>query len=196
MTITKIDLKVDKLPESFENFKIIQLSDLHLGSFWGQRSFLEELVDSCNNQKPDLVIFSGDMVNQFSDEILFIDTLFKNIKASYGKYAVLGNHDFGDYTIWKSPSEKEKNTNDIIRLMGKNDFRYLRNEHVFIRKNLDSIALVGVDNWGVKPFKQYGDLKKAMVGLPLNCFSLIISHDPTHWDEQIKKTFSSSLTFS
>jgi len=196
LTITKIDLKVDKLPESFENFKIIQLSDLHLGSFWGQRSFLEELVDSCNNQKPDLVIFSGDMVNQFSDEILFIDSLFKNIKASYGKYAVLGNHDFGDYTIWKSPSEKEKNTNDIIRLMGKNDFRYLRNEHAFIHKNLDSIALVGVDNWGVKPFKQYGDLKKAMVGLPLNCFSLIISHDPTHWDEQTKKTFSSSLTFS
>lgn len=196
LTITKIDLKIEQLPESFDNFKIVQFSDLHLGSFWGQRLFLDELVDSCNSQKPDLVVFSGDMVNQFSDEMVLMDTLFKRMKANYGKYAVLGNHDFGDYTIWKSPAEKEKNTNDIIRMMQINDFRYLRNEHVFIHKGNDSVALVGVDNWGLKPFKQYGDLKKAIIGLPINRFSLIISHDPTHWDEQIKKTFSSSLTFS
>lgn len=196
LMVTKIELKVEQLPESFDHFKIVQLSDMHLGSFWMQSSFIKKMVDSCNSQNPDLVIFSGDIVNQFSNELLIFDTMLKNINAPYGKYAVLGNHDFGDYTIWKSPVEKEKNTEEIIRLMEKNNFQYLRNKHIYIHKNADSVALVGLDNWGLKPFKQYGDLKKAVVGMPLNAFSLIISHDPTHWDEQIKKMFSSSLTFS
>lgn len=196
LMVTKIELKVEQLPESFDHFKIVQLSDMHLGSFWGQSSFIKKMIDSCNSQNPDLVIFSGDIVNQFSNELLIIDTMLKNISAPYGKYAVLGNHDFGDYTIWKSPVEKEKNTEEIIRFMKKNNFQYLRNKHIYIHKNADSIALVGVDNWGVKPFKQYGDLKKAIAGMPLNAFSLIISHDPTHWDKEIKKIFSTSLTFS
>lgn len=196
LTITYTELKIENLPPSFDNFKIIQLSDLHLGSFWGNTNFIKEVIDSCNSQNPDLVLFSGDMVNQFSDELLITDTLFKNIVAKYGKYAVLGNHDFGDYTIWKSPTEKQKNTNEIIRLMQQNGFRYLRNEHAYLCNKSDSIALVGVDNWGLKPFKQYGDLKKATKGIDISKFALILSHDPTHWDEQIQKTFHSSLTFA
>lgn len=196
LMVNKIELKVEQLPESFDQFKIVQLSDLHLGSYWGQKSFIKKMIDSCNSQNPDLVIFSGDIVNQFSDELLIVDTMLKNINAPFGKYAVLGNHDFGDYTIWKSPAEKEKNTKEIIRYMEKNNFHYIRNKHIYIYKKSDSIALVGLDNWGLMPFKQYGDLKKATNGMPLNAFSLIISHDPTHWDEQIKKMFCTSLTFS
>lgn len=109
---------------------------------------------------------------------------------------MLGNHDFADYTLWKHPSEKEKNINEIIKQFESSGFTYLRNNHIYIHKGNDSIAVIGVDNWGLKPFKQYGDLKKAEEGLNKNEFSVILSHDPTHWDEQIKKSLNNSLTLS
>jgi len=194
--VSHIELKIDRLPRSFDGFKIVQISDIHAGSFWLNTKLFKKLIDSCNVQKPDLILFTGDAVNQFASELSIISDDLKQLKARYGKFAILGNHDFGDYTIWKSPSEKDKNLNDLIKYLTNNGFKYLRNEHNYICKGNDSIVLVGVDNWGLKPFKQYGDLSKALRGIDTNIFSIVLSHDPTHWDEQIKYSFVQSITLS
>ncbi len=196
IAISKIELKVENLPKEFDGFKIVQLSDIHIGSFWGNPAFMQKVADSCNAQKPDIIAFTGDIVNQYSDELTGMSKPLSDLQATFGKYAVLGNHDFGDYTLWKHPSEKDKNLNDLIQHIESSGFKYLRNRHEYIHKGNDSIAIIGVDNWGVKPFKQYGDLKKAEEGLYKDNFSIILSHDPTHWDEQIKESNQNSLTLS
>ncbi|NSW46319.1 MAG: metallophosphoesterase [Bacteroidales bacterium] len=196
VTVSHIELKIDRLPRTFDGFKIIQISDIHAGSFWLNAKAFKKILDSCNVQKADLILFTGDAVNQFASELSIINNDLKQLYARYGKYAILGNHDFGDYTIWKSPSEKEKNLKDLIKYLTNNGFKYLRNAHTYICKGNDSIALIGVDNWGLKPFKQYGDLLKALRGIDTNKFSIVLSHDPTHWDEQIKHSFVRSISLS
>lgn len=173
------------LPDSFDGTTITQISDVHSGSF-DDPDKIRYAIDLINEQKSDIVLFTGDIVNTHADEMHpWIET-FRNIETpALGKYSVLGNHDYGEYIDWPSQKAKDKNFKAIKDLHRQIDFRLLLNEHVKIKKGTDEIALVGVENWGVK-FKQAGDLHKASEGLTQKDFKILMSHDPSHWDAEVK----------
>jgi predicted MPP superfamily phosphohydrolase len=194
--IEKIKLEFPTLPGSFNGLKIIQISDLHLGSIYNKKEKIARAIGMINNEHPDLILFTGDMVNNFSEEALGWEDLFSQLKSTYGKYSVLGNHDYGDYWEWKNSTEKKANLallQDIQKRMG---FRLLLNESTYISSNGDSIALLGVENWGHPPFKQYGDLRKAQSALNGVPFSILLSHDPSHWDAEVTGKTDIRLTLS
>ena len=173
------------LPDEFDGLKILQISDLHSGSF-DNPDKIQYAVDLINEQDFDLCLFTGDIVNTKAEEFIpWIDT-FKGIKKStFGKYSVLGNHDYGEYIHWNSKEEKEANFQAIKNLHKEIDFKLLNNEHVLLTKGNDSIAVVGVENWGEK-FKKAGDLNKASEGLNTDQFKVLMSHDPSHWEYEVK----------
>ena len=174
------------LPDAFDGFKITQISDVHSGSFDNPEK-IEYAIDLINQQETDLILFTGDIVNTHATEMHpWIET-FKKIKnAEFGKFSVLGNHDYGEYVTWPSQRQKEDNFKAIKDLYGQIDFKLLLNEHTFIEKGNQRIALVGVENWG-KNFKQAGDLLKASEGLTAQDFKILMSHDPSHWEYQVKE---------
>ena len=194
--IRKSGITSEKLPASFNKLKIVQISDIHIGSFCQNQSFINKAVAEINELKPDIVLLTGDLVNNFADEANGFDSIFNKIKAPLGKYAVLGNHDFGDYTVWRTPNTKNVNLNDVMFHYKKMGFTLLRNENIYIKKGNDSIAIAGVDSWGKPPFKQYGDVKKAMQTIPENTFTILLSHDPSYWDCVIKYLSKVDITFS
>lgn len=173
------------LPEAFDGFKITQISDIHSGSFDNPEK-INYAIDLINQQNSDMVLFTGDIVNTHAKEMVpWIDT-FKRIKPhQYGKYSVLGNHDYGEYISWPTEKEKEENFQAIKNLYGQIDFKLLLNEHTFIEKGEQKMALVGVENWGHN-FKKLGDIDKASEGLTKNDFKILMSHDPSHWDYEIQ----------
>ena len=173
------------LPDAFDGFKITQISDVHSGSFDNHEK-IEYAIDLINQQETDMILFTGDIVNTHAREMHpWIDT-FKRIKnAEFGKYSVLGNHDYGEYVTWPTKKQKDENFQAIKDLYGEIDFKLLLNEHTFIEKDNQKIALVGVENWG-KNFKQAGDLLKASEGLTAKDFKILMSHDPSHWEYQVK----------
>ena len=173
------------LPDAFDGFKITQISDVHSGSFDNPEK-INYAIDLINEQQADMILFTGDIVNTFAKEMHpWIDT-FKRIKNyEYGKFSVLGNHDYGEYVDWTSASAKEKNFVEIKNLYRDIDFKLLLNENIKIKKGSDEIALVGVENWGYK-FKQAGDLNKASENLKPEDFKILMSHDPSHWEMEVK----------
>ena len=194
--IEDVEIRFSNLPASFDGLKIVQLSDIHLGSVYGKEKKLQKAVDIVNSLEPDLVLFTGDLVNSFTEEAHGWEKMFAGIHARVGKYSVLGNHDYGDYWGWKSVEEQAENLRmllDVHRDMG---FRLLRNEWDTIGINGERIALVGVENWGLPPFKQYGDLQKSLQGVPENAFKILLSHDPSHWDAQVNGKTDIPLTLS
>lgn len=174
------------LPEAFDGFKVTQISDIHSGSFDNPEK-IKYAIDLINQQESDLILFTGDIVNTHAREMYpWIDT-FKGIKeVKYGKYSVLGNHDYGEYVSWPTKKDKEENFEAIKKLYSDIDFKLLLNEHVFIEKDSQKIAVVGVENWG-QNFKQAGDLRKASEGLSNQDFKILMSHDPSHWEYQVKE---------
>jgi uncharacterized protein len=184
------------LPSSFEGFKIIQISDIHIGSLYGHTKQVEKAVQLINSADADLVLFTGDLVNNFSGELSGWDTIFSQIRSRYGKFAILGNHDYGDYSSWDTPEEKLENFEQIKHFFTKIDFQLLNNSNEILVKESDSIAIIGVENWGRPPFSQYGDLQKAMNGVSEVPFKILLSHDPTHWDAEIKSLTDIALTLS
>ncbi len=185
-TIRKVKLKIAGLPNSFKGYRIIQISDVHAGSFLNPEK-LQKAIDMINEQKADLVLFTGDLVNNYATEFEPFVKLFKSIQSKDGKFSVLGNHDYGDYGAWKSPQEKVQNLADLIQLQKEAGFQMLRNEHRIIEKNGEKLYLLGVENWGEKPFPQYGDLDKAIEGVPAEAAKILMSHDPTHFDYIVKE---------
>ena len=185
-----------QLPKSFEGLKIVQISDIHIGSFCSDKSEMNKVVEIINELKPDLVFLTGDLVNNFAEEANGFDTVFLKINAPLGKYACLGNHDFGDYTVWRTSETKNTNLSDIISHYEKMGFELLRNEHDFIIKDNDSIAISGVDSWGLPPFKQYGDIMKAVQNIPPNTFNILLSHDPSYWNAVTKYLKNINITLS
>ena len=176
--VKNIVLNFSNLPKAFDGFKLVQISDIHSGSF----DSLEDVqhgVDLINEQNADVVLFTGDLVNSDSREIIpYIET-FKSIKPKV--YSVLGNHDYSDYNQWESKEAKKENA-DLMDVYHKEmDFQLMKNEHVILKKKNEEITLLGVENWG-KGFKQKGDLDKALEGVDTNAFKILLSHDPTHWD--------------
>lgn len=185
-TVRKVKLRFKNLPESFKGYKIVQISDVHSGSFFNPQK-LQKAIDLINEQDADVVLFTGDLVNNYADEFKPFIPLFKSIKAKDGKFSILGNHDYGDYGAWNSREEKAQNIPTLKNYQAEAGFKMLRNENIALEKNGEKIYLLGVENWGIKPFPQYGDLDKALVGVPENAIKILMSHDPTHFDEVVKK---------
>ena len=193
VTIGKYNYKVIRqqiffpdLPDAFDGFKITQISDVHSGSFDNPEK-INHAIDLVNEQNSDMILFTGDIVNTDAKEMHpWIETFNRIKEHKYGKYSVLGNHDYGEYVTWPSEAAKEKNFQDIKKLYGQIGFNLLLNQHAFIEKGNDKIALVGVENWG-EHFKKAGDLNKASEGLSKEEFKILMSHDPSHWDAEINK---------
>ncbi|MGS0747572.1 metallophosphoesterase [Halpernia sp. GG3] len=183
--VRKVKIKIAGLPASFKGYKIIQISDVHSGSFFAPEK-LQHAIDLINEQDADLVLFTGDMVNNFAEEFVPFIPLFKTIKSKDGKLAILGNHDYGDYADWPSPEAKAQNIPKLIQYEKEAGFEMLRNEHRFIEKNGEKLYILGVENWGIKPFPQFGDLDKASAGVPPEAAKILMSHDPTHFDYKVK----------
>ncbi|WP_370899793.1 metallophosphoesterase [Chryseobacterium gossypii] len=184
--VRRVKVKIPGLPGSFKGYKIIQISDVHSGSF-SDPARLEHAVSLINEQKPDLVLFTGDMVNNVAEEFKPFIPLFSDIKAKDGKLAVLGNHDYGDYVTWTSPDAKWKNLETLIDYEKQAGFDMLRNESRVIEKNGEKLYILGVENWGLKPFPQFGDIDMALKDVPVSAAKILMSHDPTHFDYVVKK---------
>jgi len=177
-------LYFEDLPDAFDGFTITQLSDIHAGSF-KDISAVQKGIDLAKEQKSDLFVFTGDLINVSAEEIGPLVDRFKQINAPYGQYSILGNHDYGDYIQWPSPQEKVKNFNDLKASHAKMGYQLLLDEHVTIEKAGQKIQLLGVENWGVG-FKSKGDLEKALHGVEKKDFKILLSHDPSHWEQVVK----------
>lgn len=191
-----VRLSFPNLPDGFEGFRFVHISDLHLGSFGVNSKPIEEIVELVNSENPELILFTGDMVNNFAGEMNgWISTLSK-LKAPMGKYSILGNHDYGFYSRWDSANDFKKNFTDILKGQEKMGFKILRNESVVLQRKGDQIGLAGVENWGSHSYPQNGDLTKAAEGLKEQQFNLLMSHDPDHWDKQVLDFGHFDLTLS
>jgi len=195
--VRKVKLKIAGLPKSFKGYKIVQISDVHSGSFFHPEK-LQHAIDLINQQHADLVLFTGDMVNALATEFEPFIPLFSTIKSKDGKFSVLGNHDYGTYfNGWKSNQERLQNIETLIKHEQQAGFKMLRNEHHIIEKNGEQLYIIGVENWGEKPFPQFGDLDKATENIPPSAAKILMSHDPTHFDRIVKKHSSNvQLTLS
>lgn len=193
--VIKYQLTFDDLPAAFDGYTITQISDIHSGSFTNKEK-IQYGVDLINEQKSDLMLFTGDIVNNKADEMDDWIDVFAKLEAKEGKYAILGNHDYGDYMDWKSPQDKKDNFQKVKEIHQKIGFDLLLDEHRYLEKNGEKIALLGVENWG-KGFNQAGDLEKASAGVQKSDFKILMSHDPSHWQEKVKKDdFNYQLTLS
>lgn len=186
--VHRISLASDKIPENFKGMRIVQISDAHLGSFNFRYEKLRPAIKIINRLNPDLIFFTGDLVNNFSWELRGWEDTMAGLHAKKGKYAVLGNHDYGDYSEWESKAAKRENFQAIQSFYQSIGFRLLQNEAEIISMGGEELALVGVENWGNPPFKQYGDLSKALAGSADVPFKILLSHDPSHWNEVIRDT--------
>lgn len=173
------------LPDAFDGFKITQISDVHSGSFDNPEK-ISYAIDLINQQEADMILFTGDIVNTHAKEMYpWLETFNKIKDYKYGKFSVLGNHDYGEYVTWPSEKEKDENFKAIKNLYGQIGFELLLNEHTYIQKGDDKIALIGVENWGHN-FKKAGDLNKASQHVHQHDFKVLMSHDPSHWEYEIK----------
>lgn len=189
-------LHFEDLPDAFDGYKITQISDIHSGSF-DNREKIEYGVNLINEQQSDTILFTGDIVNNKASEMHDWKALFGTLNAKDGVYSVLGNHDYGDYVTWPSPEAKKQNLEELVQLQKEMGFDLLLNESRFIEKDGQRIAIVGVENWGKGGFKKAGDLKKAAQNIDAKDFKILMSHDPSHWEEEvIKDDYLYHLTLS
>lgn len=184
--VNRMKLHFENLPESFEGFRVVHISDIHSGSFDSEDAILRG-IELVNDELPDLICFTGDLVNNDSREIEPYMEHFKKLNTKHGIYSTLGNHDYGDYKSWDSPVAKEKNMELLYRYQEEMGFKLLNNENAIIEKNGQHIGIYGVENWGSRPFPQRGDLDTALKGAEDISFKILMSHDPTHWEKKILK---------
>lgn len=183
------------LPEVFDGYRVMQLSDIHSGSWKGNPEALKKAIDLCNRQNADLALFTGDLVNSRSDELLEFTEIFSELKTKDGVYSVLGNHDYGTYVKWNSEADRIANIDSLIARENRMGWRMLNNSHTIIRRGNDSIAVIGVENSGRPPFPDYARLKEASAGTE-GMFQILMSHDPTHWRRQVLPESDIELTLS
>ena len=184
--LKKIKLSFDNLPSSFKGLKIVQISDIHSGSFT-DKAAVNRGVDMVLNAKPDLILFTGDLVNDRADEMKDYMDVFNRIKAPMGVFSTLGNHDYGDYTSWPSAQAKMTNLERLKQIHAELGWRLLMDEHVILEKNNEQIALLGIQNWSAfGRFPKYGKMDKAYPGTEKYPFKILMSHDPSHWDAEVR----------
>ncbi|WP_274473955.1 metallophosphoesterase [Mangrovimonas aestuarii] len=182
--VLKYQLHFDDLPEAFDGYTITQISDIHSGSFDNKHK-IQYGIDLINNQNSDIILFTGDMVNNLASEMLPWKKSFGELKAKDGVYSVLGNHDYGDYVEWNTVKAKHKNLEDLKAIQKEIGFDLLLNESRYLEREGQRIALVGVENWGRGGFKKAGDLKQASAFIDKDDFKILMSHDPSHWEDKV-----------
>lgn len=185
----------ENLPEEFDGYRVLQLSDIHSGSWKGNPEALKRAIDICNSQNADLALFTGDLVNSRSDELIEFMNIFAGLKAKDGVYSVLGNHDYGTYVKWDSEADRIINIDSLIARENRMGWRMMNNSHTIIRRGNDSIAVIGVENSGRPPFPDYARLKEASAGTE-GMFQILMSHDPTHWRREVLPKSDIELTLS
>jgi len=182
--VLKYTLHFEDLPKAFDGFRLTQISDVHSGSF-DNMDKVSYAIDLINEQQSDVVLFTGDMVNNKAEEMKPYVDIFKKLNAKEGLYSVLGNHDYGDYVRWNSDDDKKQNLEDLKAIQKEIGFDLLLNENRFIERDSERIAIIGVENWGKGGFKKAGDLKKASSRVDKDDFKILLSHDPSHWDAEV-----------
>ncbi|HXS37189.1 MAG TPA: metallophosphoesterase [Flavipsychrobacter sp.] len=190
--VRRIKLKFDSLPSSFRGLKIIQISDLHTGSF-DNHTAVKHGIQRVIDEKADIVFFTGDLVNNHSEEVdARYKEIYSRIKAPLGVYSTLGNHDYGDYVQWPSAEAKRQNLLTLMKTHGEMGWQLMMNEHTILQRGEDKIAIIGIENWSAKAnFPKYGDMRKAYNGLSEQNipFKILLSHDPSHWDAQVRPEY-------
>lgn len=184
--VTHTDVTIADLPEQLDGFKIVQISDLHLGTFGNDTSFVSTLVDSINTCNADIVVFTGDIVNRKADELQPFVNVLSRIKSRYGVYSILGNHDYGDYVAWDDPQQKVDNLDSLISLQRRMGWDLLRNATDTLTLGPDTLMLIGVENIGDPPFHVYGNLSEAYATPGDKHTKILFSHNPSHWVSEIK----------
>ncbi|MCY7411276.1 MAG: metallophosphoesterase [Chitinophagales bacterium] len=195
--LRRVKIAVRNLPAEFEGLKIVQVSDIHSGSFT-RKDPLVAAVKMINEENPDLIFFTGDLVNNESTEALEYIDVFGKMKAKHGVYSIFGNHDYGDYMSWDSPKAKADNLKLLEDIHARMGWKLLRNQNVLLGNEENQLAIIGVENWSnTGRFQTYGDLKKALEGTENAKTKLLLSHDPSHWNGEVTKSYNDiDVTFS
>lgn len=195
VNVNPVTVEIQNLPEAFEEYRIVQISDLHVGSY-ADDDYINRLVAFINKLNPDLIVFTGDIVNRKTDELNpFIKSL-SNLNAGDGVVSILGNHDYGDYYNWESDSAKEQSLRKMIDTQREMGWNLLLNEHIMLHHGSDSIAIIGVENVGDPPFKIYGDLNASYPDLSDDVVKILLSHNPIHWENEIANNDSINISLT
>jgi predicted MPP superfamily phosphohydrolase len=195
--VHRLRVVLPNLPSEFNGLRIVQISDIHTGSFVSTKP-LAQAIKIVNEQKADVIFFTGDLVNNRTNEVEGFTDVFKKIKAPMGVYSTLGNHDYGDYVSWDNREAKAKNLEDLKQVHADLGWKLLMNEHIVLKKGDAEIAVLGIENWGGNlHFPKYGDMKKAHAGTEKYPVKLLLSHDPSHWNLQVQPEYPDvDITFS
>lgn len=187
--VRRVKIAFKNLPASFDGLKIVQISDIHSGSFYNKAA-VKKGIELIMKQKADIIFFTGDLVNTMATEVEEYIEVFDKISAPMGVYSILGNHDYGDYKHWDSEEDKKNNLRNLIKAHSRMGWNILLNENRILERNGEKIALLGVENWGAgKRWPKYGKLDKAYAGSEHIPFKLLLSHDPSHWDAQVRPDY-------
>lgn len=196
VTVEEVTIASPKIPAPFKGYKIVQLSDFHIGTYGASPETVEKIVDRVNSLNPDLIVFTGDLVNSSSEEINEFKGVLSRLKAKDGILSVLGNHDYCLYRAYTAPDSPDKELAKVVSTEAEIGWRLLRNESVEIDREGETIALVGVDNAGSRMFPDKSDLPKAIKGLANDEFKILLSHDPSHWRREVLPGSDIDLTLS
>ena len=183
--VKRVEMEFAHLPVQFDGYTIAQFSDFHLGSYGSDTSYPALVVDSINQLKPDLIVFTGDLVNRCTDEAEPFASTLSRLRAADGVLSILGNHDYGDYMEWDSPEAREVNNARLCELQRKMGWTLLNNADTLITRGENKICVIGVENWGEPPFPKYGKLSKAHHSLNDSDFKILLSHNPRHWRGEV-----------
>lgn len=194
--VNNVDVPVANLPDGLVGLRIAQISDLHLGTFGCDTSFVSRLVDSINNCHPDVVVFTGDIVNREASELAPFTPVLSRLHAPYGVYSILGNHDYGDYVTWQNPEDKVANLEHLVDLQNSMEWKLLRNATDTLTIKGDTLMMVGVENIGDPPFHIYGDLHKAYQNPGDGYTKILLSHNPSHWVNQVSDNTDSNIALT
>lgn len=195
LRIINQEVYFNNLPKALDKMVVVQISDFHLGSFENDR-FLKRTTQEINKFNPDLILFTGDMVNNYYQEMQGFEEELTNMKATYGKFAILGNHDYGDYSDWESENKKNLNHQKLESKIEKSGFILLLNQSAEVMIHDEPVEIIGVENWGNPPFPQYADLNKAMKNTEKQSFKILMTHDPAYWSKRVIGKTTIPLTLS
>lgn len=193
--VKEVEFRSPDLPKGFDGYRIVQLSDIHIGSWHSRPEAIRQMVRLANDQQADLIVFTGDLVNQRSHELDGFQEILSQLHAPDGVYSILGNHDYGDYYRWPNPEAKVNNMKYLLQQEKNMGWKLLNNAHDILHHQGDSIALVGVENDGEPPFSQFADLPRALKGTE-GMFRILLSHNPTHWRREVLPTSDVALTLA
>lgn len=196
IAVVEEEIQIADLPSAFDGYRILQFSDLHVGSYEKDTKFIKDVVDVINSQKADAIVFTGDIVNRRTDELVpFIETL-SQLSAIDGVYSILGNHDYGEYCNWKSEEAKTANLELLYKIQREMGWQLLLNESKTVYRGNDSIVIIGVENWGEPPFPVYGDLAKSYTSLNDSVTKILMTHNPEHWQKEVKDNADVNVALS